>query len=571
MRSLLKSISQFFQRLFHKGGSSLGDPPRRPEGRPEDRTPVKLARSTADPRVTPRLRQLLYQAIASMPQRDRTHAAQVGAILKKQDPAFSYETHSFAKLIDLLEAVPDLVTLEREDPNPDSSNSAPVYYVRPVTDTKRLLKDSLKDYDSEDGWVHVDSLMQAIAPKAPSFSAQTYGFHDFKALLENTPTLIEFKADSPSYVRLKQKRVVSRPRRLPSRRPRTVASPPRAVGRRIEPLAQFAGFSPEVLDEKVGELAAIALPENWYFGPQPPDDFAYPILRSYLRYTFIRLQHERKVIASANSRYYAFNTGLLDRLLRPIYGLFARTGQFSDRTWDLSFCIAGESSAGKALVAQFTDLPQAANYLANPEKAFYYLEAGAPQVDWQHVIKDNMARLPLAFLEQYAPAGFVPRSTDGLTTPEFFDYKQSFIDALDADSIGYRNIVSKLEEALERTLKRIQINYKTAVPTYYPKINSIDLLLPMCLVDESIVDFAIVTRREPSGKYIGHTILTMRQAYNNARLICKLDEHWLSRSMTLSQQAFDDDDDEDESSESFAAEESMSGQAVASTDDVSKI
>ncbi|MEL7520392.1 MAG: DUF3825 domain-containing protein, partial [Cyanobacteria bacterium J06553_1] len=165
------------------------------------------------------------------------------------------------------------------------------------------------------------------------------------------------------------------------------------------------------------------------------------------------------------------------------------------------------------------------------------LAAGAPQVDWQHVVKDNMARLPLAFLEKYAPAGFTPQSTQGLSTSDFFDYKRSFIASLEADPSAYRTMVSQLEDALARTLRRTQINYKTAVPTYYPKINSVDLLLPICLVDESTVDFAIVTRREPSGKYIGHTILTLRQAYNNARLICKLDEHWLPKAMAFSQDA----------------------------------
>ena len=55
-----------------------------------------------------------------------------------------------------------------------------------------------------------------------------------------------------------------------------------------------------------------------------------------------------------------------------------------------------------------------------------------------------------------------------------------------------------------------------------------------------------------SGKYIGHTILPLRQAYNNARLICKLDEHWLTRSMTLSQGVFEEEDDD---SEEFEAED----------------
>ena len=292
----------------------------------------------------------------------------------------------------------------------------------------------------------------------------------------------------------------------------------------------------EALHQKVSELAAIALPEPWHFGPEPPPNFAYPILKSYLRYTFVRLQHEDKVIMSANEQYRAFNTGLLDTLLRPVYALLSRSS--ADETkWTVDFCIAGEDYAGKTLVAEFSQLPMAANYFEDADKAFYYLDAGAPTVDWNHVVKDNMDRLPLIFLERYAPKGFVPRSTHAMSTPEFYDYKRSFTTALDADPAGYRNIVSRLEASIEKTLRRTQINYTTAVPTYYPKINSVDLLLPMCLVNEYTVDLALVVRREPSGRYIGHTILTLRQAYNNARLICKLDNHWLPRAMTFSQRA----------------------------------
>ncbi|MEM6599695.1 MAG: DUF3825 domain-containing protein, partial [Cyanobacteria bacterium P01_C01_bin.69] len=283
-------------------------------------------------------------------------------------------------------------------------------------------------------------------------------------------------------------------------------------------------------------------PEPWYFGPKPPEDFAYPILKSYLRYTFVRLQYENKVLTSNNQRYCAFNTGLLDTLLRPIYALLSHSqnrspdhSQHLSSQRTLSFCIAGEDYVGKTLVAEFAQLPVAANYFENSDKAFYHLSAGKPTVDWQHVVKDNMARLPLPFLERYAPAGFTPRSTQGMSTPEFYAYKRSFIAALNAAPADYQNIVSRLEEALEKTLRRTQINYTTAVPTYYPKINSVDLMLPMCLVHGHTVDLALVVRREPSGKYIGHTILTLRQAYNNARLICKLTNHWLPRAITLSQ------------------------------------
>ncbi|MEL6778090.1 MAG: DUF3825 domain-containing protein [Cyanobacteria bacterium J06597_16] len=564
MRSLLQSISQFVRGLFKRpSGHSLYTDARDTGARSvKSRSQLSQAgelfgasddtsgHQPVDSRISPSLRRLLSEATYRMPTRKRTHAAQVGALLRKQDRSFSYEKYHFTKLIDLLEALPDLVALERVDPTPDDRGVAPVYYVRPVTDVKQLITSALDRQDSPEGWVHTDSLKAAIASQAPRFSSQTHGYPNFNAFLESRTDLIEFKADSPSYLRLRRQRATRsktfrKPRvRLPTKGVSTetkteIKAPDSRVQKRvrIEPLLQFAGFSQEVLHQKVGELAAIALSERWYFGPKPPDDFAYPILKSYLRYTFIRLQHEGKAIASENHTYRAFNTGLVDTLLRPIYALFEQPTAPNEKVWNLTFCIASEGIAGKTLVAQFPQLPLAANYLRQPERVFYDLAAGAPQVDWQHVVKDNMARLPLAFLEKYAPAGFTPQSTQGLSTSDFFDYKRSFIASLEADPSAYRTMVSQLEDALTRTLRRTQINYKTAVPTYYPKINSVDLLLPICLVDESTVDFAIVTRREPSGKYIGHTILTLRQAYNNARLICKLDEHWLPKAMAFSQDA----------------------------------
>ncbi len=611
MRLLFRLISSFFQRLFNhdRRDYSAGESRQGLSGQSDGQssrtdTSAKPRKGTVLPTELASLRQLIYQATYQLPQRKRTHAAQVGALLRQQDQTFSYEKYKFTKLIDLLESVPDLVAMERVDPHPGNPNSAPVYYVRPVIDIRRLLINALNRDDSAEGWVHLDSVKEAVTLQEPLFSAQRYGFNDFKAFMQSRADLVEFKADSVDYVRLIQRRGPSRVIPLedlamtepskgiatPAKRPvqrgvlssrhiakHRAADPRRdsqgdlqsavngnshrdANGHRdrtdtsalsapiaIESLSKFAHLPMETLHQKVSELAAIALPENWYFGSQPPAEFAHPILKSYLRYTFIRLQHEQKVVSSSDHQHRAFNTGLLDMLLRPIYGLLTRPSSgLNDRQWNLAFCIAGEGFAGKKLVAQFAELPVAANYFANADQAFYHLAAGMPQVDWQHVVKDNMARLPLAFFTRYAPAGFTPRSTQGLTTPEFFAYKRAFVAALEADPAGYRNIVGKLEDALERTLKRIQINYKTAVPTYYPKINSIDLLLPMCLVDENTVDLALVVRREPSGKYIGHTVLTMRQAYNNARLICKLDEHWLTRSLALSQEGFSDEEDDDE-------------------------
>ena len=592
MRALLTFVTNFLKRLFRRRSLPASDAVSK-----ADVTQQRLSReadSQRNDKVSDELRRLIYRALGQFSDRDRLHASRITLLLKQTDPSFSYEKYQFSKLIDLLRAVPDLVALERVDPASDNAESKarrlpPVYYVRSRLDTTRLITEALRSLDSEDGWVHWQSLAEVVESRSPEFNAARYGFSHFKALLATRTDLVEFKplADketssktsfkSPSdYVRLissvSKSAIASRKSganssganpsaanlsvanpSAPSKSAPTKSTPKPALSgsnskrihsrKTIESLLKFSGLSMETLHQKVGELAAIALPEKWYYGPKPPTNFAHPILKSYLRYTFVRLQHEQKVMTSVTHRYRAFNTGLLDTLLRPIYALFSPSGFSSGGSpssgtnkWTLAFCIAGEGTAGKTLVSEFASLPPAANYFENADKAFYYLDAGAPTVDWKHVVKDNMVRLPLAFLKRYAPSGFSARSTEGMSTPDFYDYKRNFAAALDADPSGYRNIVSRLEEALEKTLRRTQVNYTTAVPTYYPKINSVDLLLPMCLVHEHTVDLALVVRREPSGQYIGHTVLTLRQAYNNARLICKLDNHWLPRAMVLSEQ-----------------------------------
>ena len=60
------------------------------------------------------------------------------------------------------------------------------------------------------------------------------------------------------------------------------------------------------------------------------------------------------------------------------------------------------------------------------------------------------------------------------------------------------------------------------------------LLLPLDLTEDENPDVALVVELTESGAYIGQTILTMRMAYNNARLISRPDSDWLNTSLKLS-------------------------------------
>ena len=61
------------------------------------------------------------------------------------------------------------------------------------------------------------------------------------------------------------------------------------------------------------------------------------------------------------------------------------------------------------------------------------------------------------------------------------------------------------------------------------------------IVDDEIVDIALVVEKTKSGNYIGHTILPLNWAYNNARLVARPDSDWL----VAEQIELDSDDDEE--------------------------
>ena len=88
------------------------------------------------------------------------------------------------------------------------------------------------------------------------------------------------------------------------------------------------------------------------------------------------------------------------------------------------------------------------------------------------------------------------------------------------------NKILLFDGAIKRAKQMINANYKTAVPQYYK--GKIQLLIPICLINENIPDLALVVSKNEAGiQYLGHTCLTLDMAYNNARLIARPDSIWL--------------------------------------------
>ena len=99
--------------------------------------------------------------------------------------------------------------------------------------------------------------------------------------------------------------------------------------------------------------------------------------------------------------------------------------------------------------------------------------------------------------------------------------------------VGNKAMVGRLETALEHAVetskKSCRWNYRRAIPIYYPRTNSISLLLPLNLCGEKdTADAALVIEKLKNGNYQGQTILTLDMAYQNARQICRLNNEWLT-------------------------------------------
>jgi hypothetical protein len=246
--------------------------------------------------------------------------------------------------------------------------------------------------------------------------------------------------------------------------------------------------------QKINDLKDMALKERWFYSRQNPA-FPFPILSKYLTYTFFRLSKEQSKIKITDG-YAAFNTGLVNNLYEPIYALFEKNRNQDKQEWFfLEFCISGVGRAGKTLVSNFNPLPERAHYFSNPSELIYDSNVPEPQLNWNHIILDNVSRLPIDFLEENKPDGFLFRDTSTMSTIEKKQYYFDLAAAIENDSKRFRTIKNRFSDSLSLALKRVEWNFKTAIPMYYPSNNKMSLLLPLSLIDDDVIDLDLVTKK----------------------------------------------------------------------------
>lgn len=280
-------------------------------------------------------------------------------------------------------------------------------------------------------------------------------------------------------------------------------------------------------NEAIIKLKEIALDEEWDYDDSTSDS-PYPILGQYLKWTFVKLKRENKILYAND--YAAFNTGLVDKYYKPIFALFDKNKNKGKQPWHfIDFCVAGSSSyASRKLSDNFSVLPKRAVYIRKYDDVMY--DCGLPvDCNWEHILEDHIERIPDALLRQVCSEEFNIKEVNQMSVQEsdtYYDSLKSFLSS-NPDRLSLLSHIMSM--ALDRAIMRVEWNYKTAIPVYYPTLDSVNLILPLALnINEpEQISLALVMTKTPASRYRGVTIFTLDMAYSNARLITKPSSDWL--------------------------------------------
>ena len=149
----------------------------------------------------------------------------------------------------------------------------------------------------------------------------------------------------------------------------------------------------------------------------------------------------------------AFNTGLADNHYDDIYACFSPNDPDSGTEWKFSgFCTAASGGLGKQLVNYFNPLPQPPSYFKRNEDLFFD-QTKQLHTDFEHIIIDNIRRLPLQFLYD-----------------QFFDTAQArdLVDSI-KDSNDRDERADYYEQLKERALHADEPYHGLAIPARRPR------------------------------------------------------------------------------------------------------
>lgn len=232
---------------------------------------------------------------------------------------------------------------------------------------------------------------------------------------------------------------------------------------------------------QIQKLADKALQEKWSFDNKT-DNY---ILKNYLKYTFIKLQEENKVIET--DTYCTFDTGLFSKYYEPIYayGEINKSSTGNAAKWYFK----GFKDTYELGSLDIEKFPERADYFSDPVRLVFNLHLNVNK-NYKHILDDlnTSQRLPDSIKNNDRP-------------------------------------LETLKGVIDTAIQKVIANYKLAVPHYYQ--NKIQLLVPLCFGKDDTPNVALVLDLMKNGYYQATTCLSMEMAYMDARLIAKPDSNWL--------------------------------------------
>lgn len=378
---------------------------------------------------------------------------------------------------------------------------------------QETIRTTLDEFNSQNDWVNLAEFGLKI--KSNGLDYKALGYPKLMDLIKSHTDILEYRYDNShklpvAYIKVREKPSSSEKKKVLKSSPKSALTDWAYLGH---------------YQTTISKLKELALDETWHY-KDFQEDYPYPILVNYLHYTFYKLTHEKEKILYGDN-FAAFNTGLVDKRYEPIYALFIKSNDYTQEWKLFDFCIAGEGPAGKNLIRYFDEKPKRAHYFDNVSDMLYDTRCDKPTMDIKHIILDNVSRLPKNFIYENKPDDFELKNPDILSYSDRLTYYSNLASAIEKDTKTYRNMTNRFKDALELAIKRVEWNFKTAIPMYFPTQNKMTLLLPLSLVDDELVDIALVVEKTKSNNYLGHTILPLSWAYSNARLVARPDSDWL--------------------------------------------
>ena len=226
-----------------------------------------------------------------------------------------------------------------------------------------------------------------------------------------------------------------------------------------------------------------------------------PVMLSYMDQTCKRIVEQNKLIigTSKDGKEFAyFNTGLADNFQNEIFAYFIKNDDFSEnQPWGVQ-------------------IPK-----------WHFLEFNTSESKYRKYFPGRVYAEIASYFEPNTKLVLDPEDLkSAIPNWEHLQERKGRIAVYDLNNMPEQDFRDAIEDSIDLAYKRIKRNYKTAIPQFYS--HEIQFLVPLYSRKDRSKALAAMVVRQDESIYEISTILTLDQAYNNARLLAKPDREWLN-------------------------------------------